>query len=1571
MSNPEFTILSNNVLYTNSLTPLQVKALSSDIYSSSYYIWDFGDGVKSTGLSAEHIYDSVGEYEITLTQYLSSGEPVTSESQPITAVNLIPNLMDWDLKSFNSGSITASIKNSTPYIVNTFNSWQQYDENSFLHLYVENSKSIPFDITDKKIHLKPNWRFLDSDDNVIETLPLNQTKIYAYKLDGEIYLDTVENDNSIFVGVSSQTEFYFIDDTPSGIDPSKTYLPSTLIVSQNLSSIYGDTKFTSEDYIQYPSLIKSIFIDNIVPDKLYISSNGIFDIPYLKFQNTKIPYNIRLVDSGGNFIKTNPVESDSVSAYEMNIGFIGDIAVDSIPSLDGNSLERFKLDFSNLGGFYESYFIPLNTTTESIILTASTLLDYTINEQLTRYGIFSDENSNKIYRASYVKDLYNEYIRKNSEVIGNEHDKFASNKFGAVIDLDYNSVFLDSDDSRIEIYDTSFELISSIGLSSYDEYPIVTKETIPLDAPIINLTKEGDSIYTKAYDMTFNLNGDILAFTTGNDEVNVYQLSSGSWVQLGQTLSGDGSSFYGQSIDLNDSGDILAVGSRLTYVNAYVNVYQLSSGSWVQLGSTITQSGAVKVNSSGNILVTGFITGNGGGTNSGEVNVYQLSSGSWVQLGSTIDGDNSYDRLGTSVDINPIGDIIAVGASTFGTNVGQVKTFILSSGDWVQYGGDLYGDNDNDNFGEVVKINDAGDIIAVSSPNSDENGSNSGSVDIYQLSSGSWVQLGQTLNNQSTSNSNFGEDIDLSGDGNTIVVGAPYHDTPSNNIGLAKVYKYNDGWVEYTSLTGLQAGDNLGISVCINNDGDKIGISAIDSDSGGVNVGEIEIYNINITDTETITLTSFRGHPSPAQIQLDQEGNYFITLHDAAKLVYKTENTLQVVDLYTQLPNNLVYYTDLYEPEPVLSGGEYLIYGQSGEFQYTPAALDILSDNETLYIAYTSAISSNFIEHYNIIRGGDDTLSSLSSTGTISLSSEVPMDMVSDRMGESLYVLTTDYHTRESYIKRYLTSTNTLSSNTFVGYDAEFLTIDTDQNPWTIAKIISSSDEYNAISKVTDGIVKSESLKQFTESVYVSSVSISSQSSKPDDDYTIKINNERVVDPQRNVVRYPIDYIWSYTGEVYINDVIEIEVFDGWQGSYRLEPWDMTLEWSDGVTEHLSGGYSSGDQSSDPSIPSLVDLGISSSEYYSSPAWATFWYSTDTPYIVSRNDITDTIKPVLHVGGIAGDSYGNIWVLDSSNDRVIIFNKDDPTSFSIQKISEDTPNDNKYAAYGDWNSFRWYNKFGYGGTTITYELSGQSDPFIIYPQNKFNLQKINEDHNMTETIKSYRTTELMFNYDNLFDNFLGSIYGNDLDDGTYIGKNFYEKIANFVLNHGDIETCSIDALESFCEETGIEFDGRLNFPRDIKRIVDLFSIKFKKLWGDNYKTGIIENYKGDLLDTSSYVVSADPQVKFIAREKFNDDYTFITPLIVDGLSSYPISSYEQKWGWGLAVPTGQYIGDYYDFYELLPIEDQRFKQIIDWDNELNDEELLPLSSFSNYMTENGIVSTVLGDKLRNGLGLYL
>ena len=70
--------------------------------------------------------------------------------------------------------------------------------------------------------------------------------------------------------------------------------------------------------------------------------------------------------------------------------------------------------------------------------------------------------------------------------------------------------------------------------------------------------------------------------------------------------------FFGDSVSLSDAGDVLAVGApnNLDGGNAYVRVFDNSSGDWVQRGDDFTDSGHlygdyVKLSGDGSVVVIG------------------------------------------------------------------------------------------------------------------------------------------------------------------------------------------------------------------------------------------------------------------------------------------------------------------------------------------------------------------------------------------------------------------------------------------------------------------------------------------------------------------------------------------------------------------------------------------------------------------------------------------------------------------------------------------------------------------------------------------------------------------------------------------------------------------------------------------------------------------------------------------------------------------------------------------------------------------------------------------------------
>ena len=60
-----------------------------------------------------------------------------------------------------------------------------------------------------------------------------------------------------------------------------------------------------------------------------------------------------------------------------------------------------------------------------------------------------------------------------------------------------------------------------------------------------------------------------------------------------------------------------------------------------------------------------------------------------------------------------------------------------------------------------------------------------------------------------------------------------------------------------------------------------------------------------------------------------------------------------------------------------------------------------------------------------------------------------------------------------------------------------------------------------------------------------------------------------------------------------------------------------------------------------------------------------------------------------------------------------------------------------------------------------------------------------------------------------------------------IGRQHYEKISNFVQNTRDIDVCEVQALESMAAELDLDNTRfiKYNFPKEIKKLIDLFSVK--------------------------------------------------------------------------------------------------------------------------------------------------
>ena len=347
---------------------------------------------------------------------------------------------------------------------------------------------------------------------------------------------------------------------------------------------------------------------------------------------------------------------------------------------------------------------------------------------------------------------------------------------------------------------------------------------------------------------------------TRNGACHIYQIVNGVYTQLGQVLYGDDSYDELQRVSLSSDGLTVAVGSFLNNVdtgNVRVYRYNQNTSLWVVLGGEIVgesvgdQFGSsISLSSDGNIIIIGANKADPNGISSGHARVFQYSTG-WVQLGGTIEGPSADDNAGECVDINGAGNRIIVGMPFIdinGTdNVGTGKIYDLVNGQWV-FNAQLDGTVFNTRLGLTVKMSEDGNTIAIST---EEANNQAGYAEVYRNTNGvNWVQLGQRIVGEYSGDLMTKQNsMSLSKDGNTIALASFRNDNNGTDTGQVRVYRYNQNtslWVQLgDELNGDNVGDQFGRSVALNENGNilVVGSPFADEITSSDNRGYIIVYH--------------------------------------------------------------------------------------------------------------------------------------------------------------------------------------------------------------------------------------------------------------------------------------------------------------------------------------------------------------------------------------------------------------------------------------------------------------------------------------------------------------------------------------------------------------------------------------------------------------------------------------------------------------------------------------------------------------------------------------------------------
>jgi hypothetical protein len=395
-------------------------------------------------------------------------------------------------------------------------------------------------------------------------------------------------------------------------------------------------------------------------------------------------------------------------------------------------------------------------------------------------------------------------------------------------------------------------------------------------------------------------------------------------------------------------------------------------------------------------------------------------------------------------------------------------------------------------------------------------------------------------------------------------------------------------------------------------------------------------------------------------------------------------------------------------------------------------------------------------------------------------------------------------------------------------------------------------------------------------------------------------------------------------------------------------------------------------------------------------------YSDNIPEWFDPNENADETA----LEGISTDARGNVYVINSIENKMIVIDSDkfiikdkfniNPKGFSFSNVGYEENGHTQIEfnywsksaqAQGDWSGYRWIKKYGNDKLKYLYNslssvfLSGKETNINFYVTNPFDFFKINENYDLTNTIKNLSFQPALKNSTFLFDNVLGSIFGKTPFSHDDIGIAMYEKISNFINNKNDIDTCDVDSLYDILNEVDLDNDDfQINFPNNLKNFMNNLSINQSRLIGgylkdDNNFKDVSDNgnfNRGKILNTKTYMVTAG--IPVILNTKSLKNYKLIDTGYIDqnnnvvvtnntGLSTYKLSSL------AYILDLGEYWEDLYEFFEYKPsIYNVNCDNVINWDFE---QTLLnkTLSSNNEWVKDEGIIDTIFSYELYKGLGL--
>ena len=259
----------------------------------------------------------------------------------------------------------------------------------------------------------------------------------------------------------------------------------------------------------------------------------------------------------------------------------------------------------------------------------------------------------------------------------------------------------------------------------------------------------------------------------------------------------------------------------------------------------------VSISGDGNTAIVGAHIEDTGGSNAGSAYIFTRSGTSWSQQAKIGASDaQATGFFGHSVSISSDGNTAIVGAhgddSGSLSNTGAAYIFTRSGSTWSQQAKIRASDRQaTDYFGFNVSISGDGNTVIVGAYREDTTATDAGSAYIFTRSGTTWSQQAIIQSSDVQAGDYFGHSVSISSDGNTAIVGASREDTTATDAGSAYIFtRSGTSWSQQAKIqaSDAQATDYFGFNVSISSDGNTVIVGAYFEDTSGTDAGAAYIF---------------------------------------------------------------------------------------------------------------------------------------------------------------------------------------------------------------------------------------------------------------------------------------------------------------------------------------------------------------------------------------------------------------------------------------------------------------------------------------------------------------------------------------------------------------------------------------------------------------------------------------------------------------------------------------------------------------------------------------------------------